>query len=664
MAINTSNYNLKKPSSEDFYNVEDQNGNMDIIDQELKRLNEDNQNADQKISSVKSDLSTHLSDYVRQPGYAISTGVANTYLATLNPAPATFSEGLGIVLKIHAANTGPSTLNVNGIGAKPIIDSKGYEIKAGKLLYGRIYSLKYDGANFQLQGEGGEIPKLPNLIYNGNFKDTSGWGVGNAISFSTNYNLLSVTGGSTNNRVYAFNNNNANTWPYPGGVGKKIWVQVRVRVTNSVCSSLAVYVSNSANNASPNLPYINSPVESAWYTLRGIITLNFDDTYKLYIRSWYADEASANGKIMHIKDVMLFDLTEYFGAGNEPTAEEVAMTVDKTSKNIFDGELELGIINIANGVPGPDDTRMRSRNFIPVTPSTNYVASIKGVAANMAFFYYDQNKTFISYTTNSLGLFSTPANTHFLKIRTITAGDNNIYAHVQVELGSTITPFEYYLKYDWWDSDLKLLTSDANAWSSDILNNKIAYVNGSRLVGSMINRTVENNNQPALDQYANGSGRLSLRPPGGYYDGSATSWVHQDDANFIPSNIVSGKSIFGLAGTFAGKRWYRGEVSKGAGMNFLDDTGALTSASSLVVNLSLSFTPRTVIIWSNSTAGLAVMVSYEMPSTSPQGYQTIYAYGRVGNGIVVDGVYAYLNNLGFRLPVGSPPSPYTFFILE
>lgn len=32
MATNTTNYNLKKPAQSDFYNVEDFNGNMDIID--------------------------------------------------------------------------------------------------------------------------------------------------------------------------------------------------------------------------------------------------------------------------------------------------------------------------------------------------------------------------------------------------------------------------------------------------------------------------------------------------------------------------------------------------------------------------------------------------------------------------------------------------------
>lgn len=33
----TTNYNLKKPATSDYYNVDDWNGNMDIIDAELKK---------------------------------------------------------------------------------------------------------------------------------------------------------------------------------------------------------------------------------------------------------------------------------------------------------------------------------------------------------------------------------------------------------------------------------------------------------------------------------------------------------------------------------------------------------------------------------------------------------------------------------------------------
>lgn len=40
MAEYTQNYNLKKPAEEDFYNVKDFNDNADIVDEELKAVND------------------------------------------------------------------------------------------------------------------------------------------------------------------------------------------------------------------------------------------------------------------------------------------------------------------------------------------------------------------------------------------------------------------------------------------------------------------------------------------------------------------------------------------------------------------------------------------------------------------------------------------------
>lgn len=39
MAVNTDNFGFKKPDESDFYDVQDQNGNWDIADQELEKLN-------------------------------------------------------------------------------------------------------------------------------------------------------------------------------------------------------------------------------------------------------------------------------------------------------------------------------------------------------------------------------------------------------------------------------------------------------------------------------------------------------------------------------------------------------------------------------------------------------------------------------------------------
>ena len=57
----TDNYNLLKPAREDFYSVEDFNQNADIVDGELKKLNDKDKSLDNRMDSVDSELK-NLSD--------------------------------------------------------------------------------------------------------------------------------------------------------------------------------------------------------------------------------------------------------------------------------------------------------------------------------------------------------------------------------------------------------------------------------------------------------------------------------------------------------------------------------------------------------------------------------------------------------------------------
>lgn len=88
--------------------------------------------------------------------YVPSTGSANAYVVTVVGA-STYTEGMALAVKINISNTGASTINVNGLGAKVIKDSKGQDLKAGTLTANSIYTLRYNGTNFILQGEGSDL---------------------------------------------------------------------------------------------------------------------------------------------------------------------------------------------------------------------------------------------------------------------------------------------------------------------------------------------------------------------------------------------------------------------------------------------------------------------------------------------------------------------------
>lgn len=86
-------------------------------------------------------------------------------------------------------------------------------------------------------------------------------------------------------------------------------------------------------------------------------------------------------------------------------------------------------------------------------------------------------------------------------------------------------------------------TSDADAAASEILSTKTAYVNGSKVTGSMTNRGAVAGTITAKD--------TSYTIPGGYHDGSGTVTIADKD-KLVAQNIRSGIQILGVTGTMSG----------------------------------------------------------------------------------------------------------------
>lgn len=100
-------------------------------------------------------LNAHKDDGIAHNRYGTATGT-NALVATLTPAPSKLVAGFTLRFKNTTANTGTVILNVNGLGAKPIVKNGGVALSAGDLKASGVYTVCYDGTNFILQGEGGE----------------------------------------------------------------------------------------------------------------------------------------------------------------------------------------------------------------------------------------------------------------------------------------------------------------------------------------------------------------------------------------------------------------------------------------------------------------------------------------------------------------------------
>ncbi|WP_313637817.1 hypothetical protein [Paenibacillus sp.] len=210
----TGNLGLKKPEGTDIVDIADLNGNMDVLDNAVngkvdkvtgKQLSTNDYTAAEKTklagiatgannythpathppaiiaqdasnrfvtdaektawnaketpagAQAKADaaVATAKADYIRQPGYAATSGTATAYSAVLTPAPTTTSDGFGITIVPHVTNGASPTLSVNGLAAAPLKDQKGVAYAAGKLIAGKPYMFRRVGTDFLADSAGG-----------------------------------------------------------------------------------------------------------------------------------------------------------------------------------------------------------------------------------------------------------------------------------------------------------------------------------------------------------------------------------------------------------------------------------------------------------------------------------------------------------------------------
>ena len=172
----------------------------------------------------------------------------------------------------------------------------------------------------------------------------------------------------------------------------------------------------------------------------------------------------------------LFDLTKMFGSGKEPStvAEfEALFPLDyypylaggvrpfaaeklvTTGFNQWDEVLEQGSIDGTTGQNISGSTYSRSKNYIPVFPSTGYYINVA------AYIYgYDANKNYVWLNDSGANAFTTPANVSYIRFRQKTT---DLPEHICINLswsGYRNGEYEPYEKHEllvdpasWLDTD-------------------------------------------------------------------------------------------------------------------------------------------------------------------------------------------------------------------
>jgi hypothetical protein len=166
---------------------------------------------------------------------------------------------------------------------------------------------------------------LTNLVTNGDFSNgTTGWTAAHGTAVASD-NTYIITGNGTQAYSYVTQLISAPT------VGRKYAITLRVRVTNSDCTTIKWRFGLSTYSTSE----IIAPTINEWYQKTYVFTA--DSTYDtIMLVDRYTDAAAANGKVMEVQYVSCVDLTAAFGAGNEPTQTEFESWINTQSNSWFD----------------------------------------------------------------------------------------------------------------------------------------------------------------------------------------------------------------------------------------------------------------------------------------------------------------------------------------
>ena len=211
-----------------------------------------------------------------------------------------------------------------------------------------------------------------------------------------------------------------------------------------------------------------------------------------------------------IKHGIVLNLTETFGAANEPTKEQCDLIfsdyfegvksfeptgrVRSVGKNVFNSTLEAGSLNDISGLPEFSfGNGVRSKHFTKIIPNTQYSLSNNLGYLNLAY-WYDSNENFISRTTSPP--YISPINAAYMKIRTSTAGaQNDLSVKFQLEKSSTATLYEPYKETSLYLTAPELRSN--GAVKDEIRKGTNGYELAKRVrVSETVNEGVENIPQP------------------------------------------------------------------------------------------------------------------------------------------------------------------------
>ncbi|PJO43928.1 glycine-rich domain-containing protein [Lysinibacillus xylanilyticus] len=173
MSTQTKNYGFTKDNENDFYNVNTVNNNLDKIDTEMKRIEEEAKSFNQQvadntkaIAAVDTKVDNHIKEDLGHVRYIGTTNSGNAWVCvsddiiweTVGLPLVRAKIGSSYKIQVVTTNTGNITLTLkNKDGSKvtnayPVLNLDGTQIPANSITSGAMVTVSFNGGTFFLQG--------------------------------------------------------------------------------------------------------------------------------------------------------------------------------------------------------------------------------------------------------------------------------------------------------------------------------------------------------------------------------------------------------------------------------------------------------------------------------------------------------------------------------
>lgn len=167
-----------------------------------------------------------------------------------------------------------------------------------------------------------------NVIKNGDFKTTEHWrGINSELTAKNNILTINADQGKLLPGIYQITEGMVKT-------GDKIYVKLRVKVYDDVFTSFRLSITEHEEDRVDI-----EPTTREWQDISVVFEAYEDRNIDFYFYTAYASGAPADSAKTDVQYLSIINLSDVFGKGNEPTAEEMDSIMNKFPHGWFDGTI-------------------------------------------------------------------------------------------------------------------------------------------------------------------------------------------------------------------------------------------------------------------------------------------------------------------------------------